>query len=350
MAGLWIILFSSTQAQDYRLSLGYSLEKVGLNYSANDQFSGSINPTTNGLIKAELERYLLYRLYIAGRAEYLFHDQTTPLFGGPLQYDQLNSGALLGLQWPKFGLYAGVEGGHTWNVSFKGEDGTGETVYLPAVQGDGRWSYGFTGGVKYYLLNFLRVEAELTKTFNLEESLSPEPVSGQTAAITSANFNPFSIRLGVSISIPWNKQSRLEKINDTGKLPPLMEVGGVNFATPMQQKALVTSPFGPRWRDTHEGVDIDAERGQNIYAAESGVVLKAGKGTGYGKMVKIQHSNGYVTIYAHLSRIKTKAGQKVKRGEVIGKAGNTGTSSGVHLHFEILKDGKPMDPQKFIRF
>jgi murein DD-endopeptidase MepM/ murein hydrolase activator NlpD len=336
-------------AQDYRLSLGYSLEKVGLNVSENDSYGGSIQPTTNGLIEAELERYLLYRFYVAGKAEYLFHTQETFMMNGPVDYKQINTGALLGLQWPKFGFYAGVEGGHTWNVQFKAEDGD-ETVFLPSNSSEGRWSYGFTGGIKYYLLNWFRVEAELTKSFNLEQELTPQSEIGTTPAVSSANFNPFSFRLGASISIPWNKKSRLERINDTGKLPPLMEAGSANFTSPMQEKALVTSQFGQRWNDMHEGVDIDAERGQNIYAAESGVVLKAGKGTGYGKMVKIQHSDGFITVYAHLSRIKARAGEKVKRGEVIGKAGNTGTSSGVHLHFEILKNGNPVDPQKYVRF
>ena len=112
----------------------------------------------------------------------------------------------------------------------------------------------------------------------------------------------------------------------------------------------VTSKFGPRWRSTHKGVDLDANLRDNIYAAEKGIVVKAGKGSGYGKMVRIKHAGGFETVYAHMSRIRVKEGDRVSKGQLVGKAGNTGTSTGVHLHFEILKDGKAVNPQSYVRF
>ncbi|HBQ58341.1 MAG TPA: hypothetical protein DD671_01615 [Balneolaceae bacterium] len=115
-------------------------------------------------------------------------------------------------------------------------------------------------------------------------------------------------------------------------------------------KTFVTSPYGPRWNSVHQGVDLDAGLRDNIYAAEKGIVVKAGKGRGYGKMVRIKHAGGFESVYAHMSRIKVKEGDRIRKGDVVGKAGNTGTSTGVHLHFEIWKDGKRVNPEAYIRF
>jgi murein DD-endopeptidase MepM/ murein hydrolase activator NlpD len=166
----------------------------------------------------------------------------------------------------------------------------------------------------------------------------------------SFSMNPVTFRIGASISIPWHSRSRINSINKRGNLPKIRNSGSLKFASPLDRTTVVTSPYGPRWKNMHEGVDLDADRGNNIVAVEDGVVVKAGKGNGYGKMVKIQHGDGYTTLYAHMSRLKVRTGERVKKGEVIGKAGNTGTSSGVHLHFEILKNGQPVDPQQYIRF
>ncbi|HKK24401.1 MAG TPA: M23 family metallopeptidase, partial [Gracilimonas sp.] len=79
-------------------------------------------------------------------------------------------------------------------------------------------------------------------------------------------------------------------------------------------------------------------------------VVKAGTGRGYGKMVRIKHGDGYETVYAHMSKISVKEGDTVKKGDEVGRAGNTGTSTGVHLHFEIIKDGTHLNPESYIRF
>jgi len=98
----------------------------------------------------------------------------------------------------------------------------------------------------------------------------------------------------------------------------------------------------------HNGVDIKAKVGTWIGAAADGVVIYAGWINGYGKSIKIKHENGYVTLYAHLSEIYVKNGQKVKAGKLIGKSGNTGLSTGPHLHFSIFKNGKVENPLDYI--
>ncbi|ANX01901.1 peptidase M23 [Thermoclostridium stercorarium subsp. leptospartum DSM 9219] len=98
----------------------------------------------------------------------------------------------------------------------------------------------------------------------------------------------------------------------------------------------------------HTGVDIAGEIGNPIYAAASGTVIAVGKNGGYGYMVDIDHGNGLVTRYAHCSKILVKKWQKVKAGEKIAEVGDTGVTTGPHLHFEILLNGEPIDPVIFI--
>jgi murein DD-endopeptidase MepM/ murein hydrolase activator NlpD len=98
----------------------------------------------------------------------------------------------------------------------------------------------------------------------------------------------------------------------------------------------------------HEGIDFTAPIGTPIYATGDGVVERLkGKMSGYGKVMIIDHGYGYESLYAHMSKIIVKPGEKVKRGQVIGYVGNTGRSTGPHLHYEIRKEGRPVNPVHF---
>ncbi|AEV81787.1 peptidase M23 [Actinoplanes sp. SE50] len=99
--------------------------------------------------------------------------------------------------------------------------------------------------------------------------------------------------------------------------------------------ARVTSCFGERWGRLHAGVDLAAPDGTPIVAAGAGVVVRAGVAEGYGNAVLIDHGNGWLTHYGHLSRITVAVGQVVRAGEQIGNEGSTGHSTGPHLHFEV---------------
>ena len=116
-------------------------------------------------------------------------------------------------------------------------------------------------------------------------------------------------------------------------------------------KGRVTSKYGPRRRRVHQGTDIDLETGEPIYATFDGRVRITTyiKG-GYGNMVIIRHDNGLETYYAHLSEINVKPNQWVTAGQVIGKGGNTGRSTGSHLHYEIRYKGQTFDPERLIDF
>ena len=101
-------------------------------------------------------------------------------------------------------------------------------------------------------------------------------------------------------------------------------------------------------RAFHEGLDFTANTGTPIYAAADGVVSVAGPHGGYGKMVQVEHGSGLQTRYAHASKILVKVGQRVAKGEVIAHVGNTGRSTGPHLHYEIRLHGNALDPRKYL--
>lgn len=107
------------------------------------------------------------------------------------------------------------------------------------------------------------------------------------------------------------------------------------------------SPFTGKWV-MHEGLDIAARTGTPIYATADGIVSRAETQAGYGKVVAIDHGYGYKTYYAHNSKIFVKAGQRIKRGDKIAAIGNTGLSTGPHLHYEVRLNGVPLNPKKYL--
>lgn len=109
-----------------------------------------------------------------------------------------------------------------------------------------------------------------------------------------------------------------------------------------------TSPFGQRWGRLHAGVDISAPTGTPIRAADSGRVAIAGPTGGYGNYTCVQHTGSMSTCYAHQSRIGVSSGQSVRQGQVIGAVGNTGNSTGPHLHFEVRISGNPVNPMGYL--
>lgn len=116
----------------------------------------------------------------------------------------------------------------------------------------------------------------------------------------------------------------------------------------------VTSHFGNRMSPFsgivkfHEGIDIAAQTGTPIMAPADGVVIKAGFVTGYGNLLELSHGYGIKTAFAHNSRLNVKAGQRVKRGDVIAYVGDTGSSTGPHLHYEVRKNGLPVNPVRYM--
>lgn len=131
---------------------------------------------------------------------------------------------------------------------------------------------------------------------------------------------------------------------------------GGKFAWPAPSGSRITSPFGYRTHpitgkkgSLHRGIDIATAYGTDIIAAEDGIVTVAKYNSSYGRYVSINHGNGYTTLYAHNSRLLVSAGQTVKRGQVIAKAGSTGNSTGPHCHFEVSYNGNLQNPLNYLR-
>jgi murein DD-endopeptidase MepM/ murein hydrolase activator NlpD len=111
-----------------------------------------------------------------------------------------------------------------------------------------------------------------------------------------------------------------------------------------------TSGFGARWGTTHLGIDIANRIGTPIYSVADGVVIESGPASGFGLWVRVQHSDGTITIYGHIDRSLVSEGQKVKAGQQIAKMGNRGQSTGPHLHFEVWLNGtKKINPLPWLQ-
>ncbi len=114
-------------------------------------------------------------------------------------------------------------------------------------------------------------------------------------------------------------------------------------------QGVISSPYGERWGKMHEGIDIAVPEGTPVIAAECGKVIYAGDGGTYGNLVRIDHGYGIVTAYAHLGTINVKAGQSVSANTQIALSGNTGRSTGPHLHFEIVNNDEPVNPNLYLK-
>jgi murein DD-endopeptidase MepM/ murein hydrolase activator NlpD len=124
---------------------------------------------------------------------------------------------------------------------------------------------------------------------------------------------------------------------------------GVGFANPLKGGRRTSAfgnridPFNKRFQ-FHCGIDLACPRGSKVYASRDGIITFTGYNGGYGRLVIIKHQHGYNSYYGHLSTIYVKAGASVKRGELLGLTGSSGRSTGPHLHFEVRKDARPVNP------
>lgn len=141
-----------------------------------------------------------------------------------------------------------------------------------------------------------------------------------------------------------------EKVHFGAQLPDSFRVDLRGFVMPTKNTK-ITSKFGPRRRRMHKGIDVKVQKGDTIYAAFDGKIrITAYQRRGYGHYVVIRHDNGIETLYAHLSKKLVTENQHVKAGEPIGLGGNTGRSTGSHLHFETLLCGNSINPALMFDF
>jgi murein DD-endopeptidase MepM/ murein hydrolase activator NlpD len=132
------------------------------------------------------------------------------------------------------------------------------------------------------------------------------------------------------------------------------EVNAIPSIAPVQGKYRISSSFGYRTHPIykriihHDGIDLACPKGTPVLAPANGIVEQAGWVQGYGNFIKIRHGNGYVTVYGHLLSIQVRKGDRIDKRYIIGKVGSTGNSTGNHLHYEVIKNGKKINPQRHL--
>lgn len=141
----------------------------------------------------------------------------------------------------------------------------------------------------------------------------------------------------------------IDMIAYVGTKPAPPAIGTGTFSKPTS-RGYVTSNFGPRSLGYHNGIDIGIDRGTELFAADGGVVIFAGYKGNYGKLVIIDHGANLTSRYAHLNEWLVSPGENVFKGQLIARSGNTGRSTGPHVHFEIQKNGTPVNPRKYVDF
>ncbi len=170
------------------------------------------------------------------------------------------------------------------------------------------------------------------------ESLS-ETFDVPTWLIKASNTNA-KIKPGQKIFIPLNWG-----ILGDGLQSSIRSLGAKDYIWPVPNSKNISSQFGHRWGKSHEGIDIPARTGSHILAVSDGVVVYSGNDlTGYGNIIVIGHRYGIFSVYAHCNKNYVSHGDRVHRGQVIGEVGNTGRSTGPHLHFEVRRNGRAMNP------
>ncbi len=138
-------------------------------------------------------------------------------------------------------------------------------------------------------------------------------------------------------------------LRDTIVVEDYASLGTGRFLWPVPGHYRVSSQFGPRGRRHHDGIDVPAPRGTPIISVDEGVVIYSDNGIrGYGNMIVIAHGEEIFTVYAHNRKNKVSKGDRVHKGDVIAEVGNTGRSTGPHLHFEIRYKNKVRNPAQFL--
>lgn len=174
-------------------------------------------------------------------------------------------------------------------------------------------------------------------------------VSENNIFASNTRLNPFNIQIGQKIFIPGtlnrNTSRKIAYTKSSRSISSPNYSNNGRMIWPAQGD--FSSAYGYRGRGFHSGIDIANHHGTPIYSAMSGQVIAAGWDYAYGKSIKIKHNNGLITRYAHCSEMLVSVGQYVEAGQTIGKIGSTGRATGPHLHFEVIANGRAVNPRNY---
>jgi murein DD-endopeptidase MepM/ murein hydrolase activator NlpD len=173
----------------------------------------------------------------------------------------------------------------------------------------------------------------------------PEPAADENAIPTVASVEPVQDTDWFDADATVEIESPIENMEDATPIDPLTASTG-SYIWPAHGN--LSSRFGRRntsiGSTNHLGIDISGQSGDPIYAADGGEVIFSGWSRTYGNVIRVLHDNGDITLYSHCSRLLVSVGERVWQGQQIARMGRTGTASGVHLHFELIRDGVNIDP------
>lgn len=174
--------------------------------------------------------------------------------------------------------------------------------------------------------------------------------------------DPRDLKLGEVLYVPGATQRRAVETYDSPepdppkrdapppekKQPKVVRVGKGTGALSWPLRGVLYARFGNKGREPHDGIDLAAPAGLPVKTAAPGTVLFAGDQKGYGLIVIVEHDGGLITLYAHNRDLRVKTGQKVREGQVVATVGDSGKTSGPHLHFEVRRNGVPVDPLEYL--
>lgn len=192
-------------------------------------------------------------------------------------------------------------------------------------------------------------ETEIEKSealFSGERNVKTPGKDGVRTVIKKKTFQDGAL-LSEEVLSDKTEVAPVSEIITEGTKPRPQGMGTGGFSLPLSE-IQVSSSFGTRWNRQHAGIDLAAESGTHILAADSGTVIFSGACDGYGNLIILDHKNGFKTYYAHASVLYAEIGAVPEKGEVIAAVGSTGNSTGPHLHFEIRKDDVPLNPADFL--
>lgn len=324
----------------------YRIRNTEIMNTANYTDYFQVGDSNNGGLEVVLESFTTFK------KEYDFNDKAVEKFeqkkAEMIKYKVVSGDSLQKIA-NKFGITVDTIKIHNKNVR-TGKLKAGEILNFPNYSGF------------FYKIKKNDTLAKIGKIYGVKT----------TDIVAYNDINPKRLKTGAEIflvNVSYQKYMQIEeattqkpkeKKKSTGKTTETTTGGGsepsvssgADFGYPVKFNG-IASPFGNRFHPVlkryilHTGVDLVAKY-VPLRAARDGTVSFAGYMNGYGKIIIIQHNNGFETRYAHLSTISTKVGEFVKKGELIGKTGASGRVTGPHLHFEIRKNGVPQNPMKYL--
>jgi murein DD-endopeptidase MepM/ murein hydrolase activator NlpD len=184
-------------------------------------------------------------------------------------------------------------------------------------------------------------------------------VSVDDLMVANGISDPRELKVGEALVVPGAKERHQTEAKDSPeptptrtlseaeaqeRLPKTVKVGRKDGTLEWPLRGVLYARFGRKGKEPHDGIDLAAPAGTPVKTAAPGTVLFAGDQKGYGLIVLVEHESGLITLYAHNRDLRVKTGQKVRAGQVVATVGDSGRTSGPHLHFEVRQAGAPVDP------